>query len=453
MKNLKVKMMLCAMLMSCSFLMAGCGSLQQMTEVLGGQATEVQSEDDEEDERSETEESEEDDQERDEESDVDEVERDEEQDEEQDGEQDEEDSSVKPNVSGVPVFGQEDISDYEGFEYLYWEQLRTQNEKNEVTGKMESQELEIFLPLSDYSYVNRSQASSEKLGVEFEVELNPYLSLHSEDYLVYENLALYLEDAYDPYYYTDYKDVVISEVEEIDENSARATIEYCKYDKYDETYRTIFETYYLKMLENDVYVMVVVSVDHSETSGKTPMLIEELEEFYQFEIDFDKDRAQQKQETYLAGGGSNTHSTGYVLFELPEGWAEDDDNYEYDTYVYAPGGSISASGCGITFEKEYNDDIDKDIIKGNEEKLVEIIKEGFAEDGNLSEVEYYGETCLGETIKTTLTIEVDGMTANAEVYFIIGDYYIYRVTAMAKDGAAEDPFTVAADILENGQVR
>lgn len=453
MRNLKVKMMLCAMLMSCSFLMAGCGSMQQMTEVFGGQATEVQTEDDEEGERSEAGESEEGDQERDEEIDVNEVERDEKLDEEQDGEQDEEDSSVKPNASGAPVLGQEDIADYEGFEYLYWEQLRTESEKNEATGKMESQELEVFIPISDYTYTDRDRVSSEKLGIELVAHLEPYL-YDSEDYLVYENLENYLEIVYDPFYYTEYEDLVISEVEEIDENSARATVEYCEYDEYDEIYRTIFETYYLKMLENDVYVLVVASVDHSEVSGKTPMLIDELEEFYQFEIDFDKDRAQQKQDAYLTSGGSNMHSTGYILFELPEGWDEDyDSKYGYDTDVFAPGGSISASGCGITFEQEDNDAIDKDIIRGNEEMLVEIIKEEYAEDENLSEVEYYGETCLGETIKTTLTIEVDGVTANAEVYFIIDNYYIYRVTAMAKEGAKEDPFTVVADILENGQVR
>lgn len=55
--------------------------------------------------------------------------------------------------------------------------------------------------------------------------------------------------------------------------------------------------------------MARFDVSADEVTGKTPELLEELEAFYQFEIDWDKDAAQKKLEDYEASGGDSTFAT------------------------------------------------------------------------------------------------------------------------------------------------
>ena len=142
-----------------------------------------------------------------------------------------------------PVLGEDDIADYDGFEYLYCENLRTQSEKNEETGKMESYSMDVFIPQDDYVYVNMNRVTGDKLGVSFRIELNPSIRYAAEDYLVSENLQYYVENEFDPFYSDGTKDVVIGEPEEIDRNTARQTVEYLLYNKYEASLTPVFSTY------------------------------------------------------------------------------------------------------------------------------------------------------------------------------------------------------------------
>lgn len=355
-----------------------------------------------------------------------------------------------------PVLGDEDIADYEGFKYLYCEEIRTNSEKNEETGKMESKKLSVFIPEDDYVNVSTGWASSEKLGVTITIELEPYLRYNQEDYLACENMEYYLtEYEYDPYYSNDYKDLVVSEVEEIDEEIAYATAEYCHYNKYDDSYNVVFVTYYLAKLNNDVTVLVEVEVDSEDVTGKTPALIEELEVFYPFEIDWDKERAEAKLETYLENGDDNTVSTGYAIFELPEGWSEDTTQSDYDTYVYAPDGDFNFSGCYVSISREYIgynawDTDDKDVYMN---EILAMIEESIQEEDIDAVASYYGETCLGTAVKMETASSEYGESAKAIVYWIFDDSYGYVVTAVQTENALDDAFAVAEDMLKNGQVR
>ena len=368
----------------------------------------------------------------------------------------EEETEESGKTSGNPVLGDEDIEDYEGFRYLYCEEIRTESEKNEETGKMESTRLSVFVPESDYVNVSTGRVRSEKLGVDIVVELEPYIRYEADDYLMSENLQYYLEESeYDPYYSNDYKDLVISEIEEIDEDTAYATVEYCDYYKYDDSYSVVFATYYLTKLDNGATVLIEIAVNSDEVTGKTPALIEELEAFYPFEIDWDKERAEAKLEDYLASGGESTFSTGYAIFELPEGWSEDTSEYEYDTYVYAPGGDAAFAGCFVSIYREYLgygtfEDGDVDAYKDD---IIAMVEESMQEEGVDAVVSYYGATCLGSAVKGEAEITEDGESANAEIYWIFDDSYGYIVTAIMTDDAVEDAFAVAEDMLNNGQTR
>lgn len=359
-------------------------------------------------------------------------------------------------TSGNPVLGDEDIEDYEDFKYLYCEEIRTESEKNEETGKMESKKLSVFVPESDYVSVSTNRVRSEKLGVSIEVQLEPYIRYDSDDYLMSENLQYYLEESeYDPYYSNNYKDLVISEVEEIDEEIVYATVEYCDYNKYADSYSVVFVTYYLAKLDNDATVLVEVAVNSEDVTGKTPALIEELEAFYPFEIDWDKERAEAKLEDYLASGGESTVSTGYAIFELPEGWSEDISESDYDTYVYAPDGDANFAECFVSIYREYlgYDTFEDGEVDDYQDEIIGMVEESMQEEGVDAVVTWYGDTCLGSAVKAEARITEDGETANTEIYWIFDDSYGYVVTAVMSDNAIEDAFVVAEDMLKNGQTR
>lgn len=366
-----------------------------------------------------------------------------------------EEPEIRVGTDG-PVLGQKDIEDYDGYTYLYCEQLRTDSTQNEETGKMENKELAVFIPVSDYNYVDRSSISGEKLGVRFDIDLEPYIRYDEEDYLMAENLQYYIDSQYDPFYSTDYKDLVISEVEEIGSSAVRVTVEYCNYDKYSDNYTPVFATYYLAELEDAVTVLVCMEVNAEEATGKTPQMIEELESFYQFEIDWDADRAQQKLEDYLASGGDTTFSTGYVMFELPEGWREDTSNSDYSTDLYAPGGNADSAGCGLALYEEYlgYETVDPDILENNPDALIQIVEGYLTESAVDVKVSYYGKTCLGVAVKCEMEMPVDDDDEMAQVhmYYVFNESYMYLVTAMKYSDIDEDPFAVAEDILQNGTV-
>lgn len=369
-------------------------------------------------------------------------------------EEKEEEKKEEKKSSDTPVLGDEDAEDYEGFEYLFGEVLMTDAEENEETGKKERQKLSVFIPDDDYATVSGNRAYADYLGVDFEVELAPYIRYDEEDYLMEENLQYYLESNYDPFYSTDYKDLVISDVEVISDTECRATVEYCYYNSWDDSYETVFATYYLAEMESGVNVLVEIKVQEEGVTGKTPALLEELEQFYQFEIDWDADRAAQKREDYLATGGDNKYSTGYLVFELPENWDEVRDGVDYDEHVYAPEGDVNFSGCMISFYREflsYDEEIDVTAFVNNAEETEALLEEALGMDVTDFEVELV-DTVLGEAAKLTYTASDDDLSGNGETYFVGDGYYFYTIQSFAMEEATEDPAVVLNDILQNAQV-
>lgn len=385
-----------------------------------------------------------------------------EQDQEEEGEAEEEaelkeekETEESKSNSGAPVLGQDDIDGYEGYTYLYCEKLRTQSEKNEATGKMESSELSVFIPEDEYVWVDMESASGEKLGVSFKVELNPIIRSDAEDYTMSENLDYLLEYEFDPFYTEEYKDVVISDAELLDEHTARATVEYCEYDSYDDSCSPVFCTYLLKELDESRTVYVSLSIDGTEVTGKTPELLAEMEQFYELDINWDQERADQKLEAYLASGGDNSFSTGYLLFELPDGWKRDNEMGDYSSYVYAPGGNASAAGCFISFQEDY---LGYGIMSGfdperDSDMLLEVVETYLEQEELSGEVSYYGETCLGPAVLTVLSMDAGEYGSSVfHIYWIFDDSNMYRISAVALGDSEENPFVIVEDILENGQV-
>lgn len=364
----------------------------------------------------------------------------------------------KKVVSGV-VLGGDFEEDYDGFEYLYCDTLMTEATENTSTGKMESQKLKIFLPIADYTSVNRDRAYVDKLGVELEVALNPYLRYDSEDYTMEENLQYFLESEFDEFYSTNYRDIALSEVEST-EHGVRAVASYCYYDKWNDSYLPIYCTYYLTELSKDLQVMVEVKITLEDTTGKTAALLAELESFYDFDIEWDEEAAQAKLDAFLASeeADKNMVSTGFLVFELPKDWEQDYDYGDYHSYAYAPDGDSSYAGCVINIRREYlgydSFDMTK-VLESQEEmdKYAAYLMEEMGAAVSDMEVSDYGVTCLGNTMKISYTTKDGSYEDRTEWYLTVDDSYAYSVMAVALPDCTEDVFTIAEDILANGKAK
>lgn len=362
---------------------------------------------------------------------------------------DSEEKEEKKSFDG-PVLGGENLEGYEGFEYLYEELLMTESETNEETGKKERKKLTVYIPDDEYATANSNYAYANTLGVNFRVELEPYLRYDAEDYLPTENLDDYLADKYDPFYTADYKDMVITPAEEAGDGVI-ATVEYCRYNDWDEVYYSVFCTYYLVELESGETVLVSTEVDNTEVTGKTDGLIEELEQFYQFDINWDKERADKKSADYTANGTDNTYSTGSLLFELPEGWAEDKELSSYDMPVYAPDGDSSFAECMVSVYEEYvSEDVDVSVL--TDSAVQELVEEMLGDSVSNLSTEIC-DTGLGKAAKITCTVTDGEFSADIVMYIVAHDYSIYRLMSVDSPNATENAAMVLDGIMATGQLR
>lgn len=348
---------------------------------------------------------------------------------------------------------------YEGYEYLYCEMLMTESKENQETGKMESQKLYVFIPNGDYSSVNRDTAYADSLGVNFRVSLNPYIRYDAEDYLPEENLAKFLEDEYDAFYSTQYRDLVVSGVEKADDG-VRATANYCYYDEWNDTFIPIYCTYYLVELSKDMTVLVEVEVDAENVTGKTDALLAELEDFYGFDVDWDKDAAEKKLSAFLASGAADVNeiATGFLICELPAGWKQDYGYGDYSVYAYAPDGDVDAAGCVITFDYEYMglDSFDiEDELKTQEDidSYTAYLEETLGEKVTDVEVTYCGDTKLGKTMKISYKTVDGSYEDNTCVYMATKGDYVYTMQTIALPDCGYDMDAIAESVLANCTVR
>lgn len=356
-------------------------------------------------------------------------------------------------TSDVPVLGGEDVEGYEGFSYLYEELLMTETRENEETGKKERKKLTVYIPDSEYAAANGNSAHSSSMGVDFYVELDPYMGYNAKDYLLEENLDKYVGNKYDPFYIADYKDVVISEAK-ASGNGVVSTVEYCAFNEFDEVYYSVFCTYYLTEFEDGKTVLVSTEIKNTEVTGKTEKLLDELEQFYQFDIDWDEERAVKKIADCEVNTTENNYSTGNLLFELPEGWEEAKDASLKGANIYAPGGTVKSTGCMVTiFEDDFKyDDESIDplvlVMSGGDAMIKEML--GDAVTDYASEL---CETGLGEAVKITCTVSDGEEKVSIVMYIVIEDSKMFRFMSLETEGATDSSHMVLDGIMQSGQIR
>lgn len=344
--------------------------------------------------------------------------------------------------------------EYDGFSYLKCETLILK--PDEYRGITEEKELKIFLPVGDYASVNENFAYADSFGVSLKVSLAPYLRWSGSEHTLEDNLEYHVEMKYDEFYCADVYDLELSKIETT-ENGARSVVKYCYYDMWTDTYMPVYCTYYLTNV-GDEEVLVEVEINMMDVKADMEKMLAELEAFYGFDIAWDAKEAQKKLDDFIAAGVPDTIkiSTGYLLLEIPKGW-EVDYSYGYEVYAFAPGGSVTEAGCGISISHEYMGDNRVDItemLSSQEaiDRYIDDFRESAQYDMKDAEITYYGSTCLGEAMKFSFKAEYEEAENEVAMFLITDENYFTVMIVTAFPDKFEQTMEVAENILANGKM-
>lgn len=355
--------------------------------------------------------------------------------------------------SGVRLGGDFDEK-YDGFSYLKCETLILK--PDETRGITEEKELKIFLPVGDYASVNENYGYADSRGVNLKVTLAPYLRWDDDKHTLAEDLAYDVEMNYDEFYCTDMYDLELSKIETT-ENGARCVAKYCYYDRWTDSYMPIYCTYYLTNV-GDEKVLVEVEINLMDAADDIEKMLAELEKFYGFDIAWDAKEAQKKLDDFIAAGVPDTMrvSTGYLVFELPKGW-EADYSYGYEVDAYAPGGSVTGAGCGISITRDYMgmDRVDITEMLSSQDAIDQYMAD-FQENAKYAmedmKIEYYGSTCLGEAMIFSFKAEYGDAENEVAMFLITDENYFSVMLVTAFPDKFEATMEVAENILANGKM-
>ena len=363
--------------------------------------------------------------------------------EEKESEEKDEDKS-KPAAKGV-VFGSDEAKGYDGFEYLMEELISTSETKS---GNKAS--FSAFVPEGDYPSVSGSSARSERMGVTFKIDLEPYLGYKSEDYTVSENLEKYVESQFSS---STYKyGVEIGDVDEIDDDTATCLVTYMDYDSYKDTYAPIYELYKLEDIGDGVTALYTVSIDADETTGKTNALLNELSSFYQMDIEWDDSFAESKRTAFENSDEYNADAFNLVFmsFELPEGWEKDEKNSSYSDIIFAPGGNVRKANGYIEVSKEFTSDDYVEALLDDPDYTAEALQSSMGDSVSDITVEAVKDTFMGEVAKVEMKVyddEIEG-TGTGIAYYGYQDYTLYVIVAFISDEADDDEAQDVRDAVE-----
>lgn len=350
--------------------------------------------------------------------------------------------------------------DYKGFKYLQGESITTEFIKNAKTGQVEYEEVTVFLPQDHYKSKSSGQANAGRGGIYVEVKLNPTFRYGHEEIdrtcTVAENLKYYINKEYDEFSSVCYcSDIEFSEMITGD-NFAGITVEYCEKD---ESVRR--SQIYLFQLQEDVNVLLTITVKPEELSEATEDIVKELESFYGIEIDYSTDGLQEKLENYLANRNAEVIQIreDFIRFELPVHWKRDYNIVDYSKRAFAPNGDASESKGYVVIAQYPMKDITWKIEDAFAEDTLkeEIIKEYAEAEGvayDRMQIEECPEVDLGAALKATYTMEAteNFPESQAEVYFIADEKYVYVIKGVQNKDSVEDISAVLEMVLTSGKI-
>lgn len=339
-----------------------------------------------------------------------------------------------------PAFEGNDDKDYEGFSHLFKGTLWDD----------EGNRYDVYIPGEEESSYSDYWIDKEYLGVHFQMTINPYYEDENDSLEKKLNDYIELFTRIDSYTSVEYRDYIISEPELV-KNGVRVTVEYCLYDDIWQKYDSVFETYYLRELKTGELVLIQTKIDSSDIQENTEELIWELEQFYQFDINWDRELAQQKSETCKENSQTNPYRLEDFSFALPIGWKGDITlgNKYSSMQVYAPNGEAKDTGCLIAvYENSIsNPEVEKMNLLAehlSEEAVEKIL--GMDISGYESKV---AETTLGKTVIISYEIENEENCALVTICTAACMYDVITIVGMEKPDSEYEVEPALNLILEN----
>ncbi|HBA70598.1 MAG TPA: hypothetical protein DCZ40_14770 [Lachnospiraceae bacterium] len=362
----------------------------------------------------------------------------------------------------VPVLGADNGQGYDGFEYLYEEILTSHMEEEEESGRIKRKAVIVYIPKGEDSGINNDlpgTAYADTMGVSFYFSLNPYEIDEKEKRPLEKKLEDYVTGIYnggveEGAYGTALEDMEISGVRKLENDAASITVKYCFFDQWEQEYSVFYNIYYLRQLEPDLLALLKIEIDSREATAKTPELLEEIEAFYEVDLEWDSKEAQKKLDNYLADIEKNGRVFGTLKFRFPAGWEIDGDYSDYEKTIYAPGGDSDGAGCGIGIISVYAGGEAEELMGwlGGEEDMQGYVQEAMGEldEFSLQKAEDCGETYIGKTMMMEFVYSEEGEMAACRMYLGGKDGYIYIIVAMQYQWLEMNTFDVAEELIEDG---
>lgn len=349
------------------------------------------------------------------------------------------------------VFGEE-CAGYLGFLYLQEEKILKEAADGETEAE-ESDYLTIFIPQDDYASVEDDYCYSYSNGINFSMTTDPYIYTENSAPPA-QILEEYEQYKLDAVLFQDVENLRVGDTVQISDHAAFVNTSYTVYNTYSEAFETYFATYYYAGTP-EYRTVIEVTVCSDEMTEKTAEIIEELESFYGFESKWDDPKEQRAQEEFRSEEKNiefGKVSTGYLMFTLPRTWARDIYAGDYEQYVYALGGDAASAGGQILINKIYTGETEESMTSSLKdpayrEVLMETI---FGEEVETGQIDDYGDTCIGDTIKIAGSNTEEGMTYLYDVYLAGKEDYLYLIMTMEREDAGLEVSTIAEDILEHG---
>lgn len=351
-----------------------------------------------------------------------------------------EETVAETTIYSGPTFEGNEDKEYEGFSHLFkgtlWDDAGNR--------------YDVYIPGAEKSVHSDYWIDKEYLGVHFQMTINPYYEDEKDSLEKKLNDYIELFTRIDSYTSIEYRDYVITEPERV-KNGVRVTVEYCLYDDIWQKYDSVFETYYLRELETGELVLIETEICSSDIQENTEELIWELEQFYQFDINWDRERAQQKSENCKGNSLTNPYRLEDFSFALPTGWKGDITlgNKYPSLQVYAPNGDAKDTGCLIAVYENYVSEPEVEKMDLLDERLSEEAVEellGMDISGYESKV---AETILGKTFIISYEIENEENCASVTVCTAACMYDVITIVGMESPGSEYDVEPVLNFILEN----
>lgn len=359
--------------------------------------------------------------------------------------------SAKKQSNRKPVLGVDNDS-YEGFQYLAPYKLESDNYKAVV-----------YLPEDEYAATQDGRALAEKNGVWVTVLLEPLLRSSTADGTLEEKLQAYAEIDREIYEDSDSrKEFEMSEVRVLDDNKVEVEYSYADYNPYTEIFASHWGVYYLTETDDGRTFFITIEVNQEGVTEQTEEVLEELGEYLQIELEYDREamfakaakyeeeesqEEENQEEENSEEENGNMVSTDFWTFELPEGWEENRALSSDDEHVYAPNGSLRSGSVVYVSEENIGQDVSY-VKELDDDMLVQLFEVMLGDELDISDINVVGDTAVGYAVK----IEFEERGVNLVTYVIFEERSAYMIMAL-EDGSGTEAFEAAEHILNTAKAK